>query len=101
MYWTDFSSSLPTEQKKDELLLEKGLLDANQCNRDDADYIFSDLEFAPAKTVGDVSGLVSKHWRGLSLPCRDAWKARSHVTINTLPILGRLPASMPRRINNQ
>ena len=47
-------------------------------------------------TLWDVSDLLSIHWRG----CRDAWKTRAHVTINTLPILGCLP-SMPRRINNK
>ena len=99
MYWTDFSSSLTTEQKQT-LLIEKGVHDAVQYERDDDDSVFSDSDFAPSITLGDVSALASMHWRGLSLPCRDAWKTRARTTINNLPILGRLP-TMPRRINNK
>ena len=99
MYWTDFSSSLTTEQKQT-LLIEKGVHDAAQYERDDDDSVFSESEFAPSITLlGDVSALASMHWRGLSLPCRDAWKTRAINIINILPILGRLP-TMPRRINN-
>ena len=97
--WTDFSSSLTTEQKQT-LLIEKGVHDATQYEHDDDDSVFSESEFAPSITLGDISALASMHWRGLSLPCRDALKTRARDIINNLSIFGRLP-TMPRRINNK